>query len=125
MKYCYGYSGDLIVEVALGAMVKGGKGTDYRDGCCTPYNYCNVDGTCSYGVYEVWASTLVNTQCMWYDWDITDGAKKYQAEAPIKLDLLVYGTEGSGYYQRWCSTCNNPPGEEKCGPYVTVVAQPK
>jgi hypothetical protein len=125
MKFCYGYSGDMIVEAACGKVVKGGYGTDYRHGCCTPYNYCNVDGTCSYEIWEICGAAKVYDQCTWYRWDITECAKKYQQEAPLLLDLLIYGREGTAYYQRWCSTCNNPPGEERCGPFVMIVAQPR
>jgi hypothetical protein len=123
MKYCYGYSGDLVVEAAVGMVTNDGSGDSYQHGCCTPYNYCNVAGACSYEIYEVCDAVDTYTQCMWYDWDITACAQKYQEQAPTAIWIIVYGTEGTGYYQRWCSTCNNPPGEEKCGPYVQVVAR--
>jgi hypothetical protein len=124
-KYCYGYSGDLEVEVWAGDLEYSGVGTDYRHGCCSPYNYCTPTGSFSISEEMYCATTSVYTQCQWYDWDITDCAKAYQAQAPTQVWLFMFGSSGSGYYQRWCSTCNNPPGEEKCGPYVQIVAQPK
>jgi hypothetical protein len=124
-KYCYGYSGDLVVVCYAGTLDYSGVGDDYRHGCCSPYNYCTPTGSFTYSADDFCGGQSVEASCQWYDWDITDCAVKYQEQAPTEVFLFLWGAKGTGYYQRWCSTCNNPPGEEKCGPYVQIVAQPK
>lgn len=102
MKYCVGYTGTLYVECWDG-MISGdyGNGSSYQVACCGSYNYCNTSAPMpTWDVYTLLDTQTVNTQCMYYEWDVTSVANTWIEQAPYKGYLILYGNGGGAYYQR-------------------------